>query len=65
MPRRSDPEYGETLDELMKDPKDQDPRGFEKLRRGSDDPKPGSDAYIRRRDREGAEDLRRMPPRGK
>lgn len=64
MPRRSDPEYGDTLKELLKDPDKQDPRGFEKLHRGDEDPEPGSEAYIRRRQREGEADLRRMPPRG-
>lgn len=65
MARRSDPEYGETLQELMKDPKDQDPRkGFGGVRRHAE-PEPGTPEYLRRRDREGAADLENAPRRGR
>jgi hypothetical protein len=54
MPRRIDPEYQDTIDELMKPDREQDPRkGFERA-----EPTPGSKAYLDRRDREGAESFR-------
>lgn len=62
MPRRSDPEYGETLQELMKDPDKQDPRrGFGSVQRN--EPEPGTDAYLKRRQRDAETDLRNAPRR--